>query len=212
MLEVASFYSMFNLAPVGKYLVQICRTTPCWLRGSDALTEVCKKKLGIELKETSGDEKFTIMEVECLGACANAPMVQINDDYFEDLTPAKMEVLLDHLSKGKPVQPGSQTGRQASAPQATVSPEDGHFERVDISETLNDLKETDMAVAKKTTAKKTVAKKPAVKKVAKKTVAKKPVAKAAVKKTASKTAVKKPAVKKVAAKKPAAKKTVAKKK
>src|ERR1044072_5751839 len=75
--EVATFYTMYNLKPVGKHLVQICRTTPCWLRGSDALTDLCKKKLGVDLHGTSADGKFTIMEVECLGACVNAPMVQV---------------------------------------------------------------------------------------------------------------------------------------
>jgi NADH-quinone oxidoreductase E subunit len=115
--EVATFYSMFNLKPVGKYLLQVCRTTPCWLRGADKLTEVCRRKLGIGLKETTADGKFTLVEVECLGTCVNAPVVQINDDFYEDLDPAKMENLLDALAKGKPVTPGSQSGRQGSAPE-----------------------------------------------------------------------------------------------
>ena len=85
--EVATFYSMYNLAPVGKNLVQICTTTPCHLCGSDDVVKTCKDKLGIEMGETTPDGMFTIMEVECLGACVNAPMVQINDDYYEDLTP-----------------------------------------------------------------------------------------------------------------------------
>jgi NADH-quinone oxidoreductase E subunit len=114
--EVATFYSMFNLKPVGKYLLQLCRTTPCWLRGSDKLTETCRRKLGIGPKETTPDGKFTLVEVECLGTCVNAPVVQINDDFYEDLDPAKFEKLLDALAKGKPVTPGSQTGRQGSAP------------------------------------------------------------------------------------------------
>jgi NADH-quinone oxidoreductase E subunit len=114
--EVATFYSMFNLKPVGKYLLQVCRTTPCWLRGADKLTEACQRKLGIALKETTPDGKFTLVEVECLGTCVNAPVVQINDDFYEDLDPAKFEKLLDALAKGKPVTPGSQTGRQGSAP------------------------------------------------------------------------------------------------
>jgi NADH-quinone oxidoreductase E subunit len=114
--EVATFYSMFNLKPVGKYLLQVCRTTPCWLRGADQLTETCQRKLGISLRETTPDGKFTLVEVECLGTCVNAPVVQINDDFYEDLDPAKMEKLLDALAKGKPVTPGSQTGRQGSAP------------------------------------------------------------------------------------------------
>jgi NADH-quinone oxidoreductase E subunit len=115
--EVASFYSMFNLQPVGKHLIQVCRTTPCWLRGSDGLTEACKKKLGVGLKEVTGDGQFSIMEVECLGACANAPMVQINDDYYEDLTPEQMAQIIDDLRAGKPVKVGSQTGRLGSAPE-----------------------------------------------------------------------------------------------
>ena len=114
--EVATFYSMFNLKPVGKYLLQVCRTTPCWLRGADQLTETCQRKLGIGLKDTTPDGKFTLVEVECLGTCVNAPVVQINDDFYEDLDPAKMEKLLDALAKGKPVTPGSQSGRQGSAP------------------------------------------------------------------------------------------------
>jgi len=115
--EVASFYTMFNLQPVGKYLIQVCRTTPCWLRGSDGLTEACKKKLGVGLKEITEDGMFSIMEVECLGACANAPMVQINDDYYEDLTPEQMAKIIDDLRAGKEVKIGSQTGRLASAPE-----------------------------------------------------------------------------------------------
>jgi len=114
--EVATFYSMFNLKPVGKNLIQVCRTTPCWLRGADKLTETCKSKLGIDLKETTEDGKFTLVEVECLGACVNAPMVQINDDYFEDLTSESMEKIIDDLAAGKEVKVGSQTGRQCSAP------------------------------------------------------------------------------------------------
>ena len=115
--EVATFYSMFNLNPVGKYLLQVCRTTPCWLRGADKLTATCQRKLGIGLKDTTPDGKFTLVEVECLGTCVNAPVVQINDDFYEDLDPAKMEKLLDALARGKPVTPGSQTGRQGSAPE-----------------------------------------------------------------------------------------------
>jgi NADH dehydrogenase (ubiquinone) flavoprotein 2 len=115
--EVATFYSMFNLKPVGKYLLQVCRTTPCWLRGADKLTETCQRRLGIGLKETTADGKFTLVEVECLGTCVNAPVVQINDDFYEDLDPAKLEKLLDALARGKPVTAGSQIGRQGSAPE-----------------------------------------------------------------------------------------------
>ena len=115
--EVASFYSMFNLKPVGKYFIQVCRTTPCWLRGSDGITEACKKKLGVGLKEVTDDGLFSVVEVECLGACANAPMVQINDFYYEDLTPVRMAEIIDELRAGDTVKVGSQTGRLASAPE-----------------------------------------------------------------------------------------------
>lgn len=114
--EVATFYSMFNLKPVGKNLIQVCRTTPCWLRGSDKITDACKDKLNIGLKETTADGNFTLVEVECLGACVNAPMVQINDDYFEDLTADSMVKIIDDLAAGKKIKVGSQVGRQCSAP------------------------------------------------------------------------------------------------
>jgi NADH-quinone oxidoreductase E subunit len=114
--EVATFYTMFNLKPVGKFLIQVCRTTPCWLRGADELTAACRRKLGIALKETTADGKFTLVEVECLGACVNAPVVQINDDFYEDLDPGKLENLLTTLSSGEAPSPGSQIGRQGSAP------------------------------------------------------------------------------------------------
>ena len=112
--EVATFYSMYNLAPVGKYLVQLCTTTPCWLCGSDNIVKASEKKLGIHVGETTKDGLFTLMEVECLGACVNAPMVQINDDFYEDLTAARMGEILDALKAGKPVPVGSQTGRKGS--------------------------------------------------------------------------------------------------
>ena len=114
--EVATFYSMFNLKPVGRNLLQVCRTTPCWLRGADKLTETCRRKLGIGLKETTSDGNFTLVEVECLGGCVNAPVVQINDDLYEDLDPAKLEAIIDRLARGEKPAPGSQTGRQGSAP------------------------------------------------------------------------------------------------
>ena len=115
--EVATFYSMFNLKPVGKYFIQVCRTTPCWLCGSDDLTKLCRDKLGIGKGETTEDGLFTLVEVECLGACANAPMVQINDDYYEDLTAERLSEILDALKAGREVKIGSQTGRQSSAPE-----------------------------------------------------------------------------------------------
>jgi NADH-quinone oxidoreductase subunit E len=114
--EVASFYTMFNLEPVGRHFIQVCRTTPCWLRGSDDLTSICLGKLGTKLGETTQDGAFTVVEVECLGACANAPMVQINDLYYEDLTPERMAGIIDDLRAGKAVTMGSQVGRQGSAP------------------------------------------------------------------------------------------------
>ncbi|MFA4994848.1 MAG: NADH-quinone oxidoreductase subunit NuoE [Bdellovibrionales bacterium] len=115
--EVATFYSMFNLKPVGKNFVQICTTTPCWLRGSEDIVHACQKKLGINLDETTKDGKFTLREVECLGACVNAPVVQINDDFYEDLTPDAMDKILDTLKAGKKPEAGSQTGRSGSCPQ-----------------------------------------------------------------------------------------------
>jgi NADH:ubiquinone oxidoreductase subunit E len=101
---------------VGEYHLQVCRTTPCWLRGADDLTETCKRKLGIGLKGRTADGKFSLIEVECLGACVNAPVVQINDDFYEDLDPPKLEALLDALARGEKPPFGSQTGRQGSAP------------------------------------------------------------------------------------------------
>ena len=115
-LEVATFYSMFNLEPVGENYIQICRTTPCWLRGSSKLTEVAKKITGCDLGATSTDNKFTVVEVECLGACCNSPMVQINDDYFEDLDEKNFEELLLNLKKDKKIEKGSQIGRLTSHP------------------------------------------------------------------------------------------------
>ena len=114
--EVASFYTMFNLKPVGRHLIQVCRTTPCWLRGAADLTRVCQEKLGVGLNEKTDDGLFSVMEVECLGACANAPMVQINDHYYEDLTPERLAEIIDNLKAGRDVPVGPQGGRQCSAP------------------------------------------------------------------------------------------------
>ncbi len=114
--EVASFYSMFNLAPVGKHLVQICTTTPCWLRGSDEIVAACEQRLGVEVGGSTDDGEFTLVEVECLGACVNAPMMQINDDYYEDLDAASTMAILDALARGETPATGSQTGRRTSAP------------------------------------------------------------------------------------------------
>lgn len=112
--EVATFYSMYILAPIGKHHIQCCTTTPCWLRGSSDIVKACEKRLGIHIGETTRDGLFTISEVECLGACVNAPMVQINDDYFEDLTSERMKEIIDLLREGKEVPKGSQTGRRNS--------------------------------------------------------------------------------------------------
>ena len=115
-LEVATFYSMYNLQPIGKHFVQVCTTTPCWLRGSDAVVGACKKTLGIELGETTDDGEFTLIEVECLGACVNAPMMQINDDYYEDLDGDSTTRILTELREGKQPQTGPQVDRHNSAP------------------------------------------------------------------------------------------------
>ncbi len=114
--EVATFYTMYNMAPVGKFHVQVCGTTPCMLRGSDDVLAACKSK-GLIKGGTTPDGLFTLNEVECLGACANAPMVQINDDNFEDLTFDSTVALLDALASGKPVKVGPQIKRQTSCPE-----------------------------------------------------------------------------------------------
>lgn len=112
--EVATFYTMFNLEPVGKYLIQLCRTTPCWLAGGEAIAQACEVRLGIKAGETTPDGLFTIKEVECLGACVNAPVMQINDDYYEDLTPDSVVKIIDALARGEKPKTGSQTGRCGS--------------------------------------------------------------------------------------------------
>jgi NADH-quinone oxidoreductase subunit E len=122
--EVATFYTMFNLAPVGRFHVQVCGTTPCMLRGSDDVLDACYKK-GLKKGHTTEDGLFTLTEVECLGACANAPMVQINDDNFEDLTFDTMTAVLDSLTRGEAPKPGPQVDRQTSCPEGgpTTLPE-----------------------------------------------------------------------------------------
>lgn len=109
--EVATFHTMLYTEPVGIYHLQVCRTTPCWLRGSDEVWEACRKAV-----DEHGD-MFTLEEVECLGACVNAPILQINDDYYEDLDATRTETLLEAFLEGEPPQPGSMTGRQKSAPE-----------------------------------------------------------------------------------------------
>jgi len=114
--EVATFYTMYNLAPVGKNFVQVCTTTPCWLRGSADIVDACKQELGIELGETTDDGLFTMIEVECLGACVNAPMIQVNDDYYEDLTPETTKAILKALRNGEKPKVGPQIDRKTSEP------------------------------------------------------------------------------------------------
>jgi NADH-quinone oxidoreductase subunit E len=114
-MEVATFYTMFNLQPVGEYFVQLCGTTPCALRGAEALKKVCKEVIGPQSTVTA-DGKLSWLEVECLGACCNAPMAQINVDYYEDLTPETFRALLDDLRGGRPTRPGPQNCRVGSEP------------------------------------------------------------------------------------------------
>ncbi len=116
--EVASFYSMFNLAPVGQYFIQVCTTTPCQLRGAIEILKTCESFIaGSESCSKDGGPLFSVCEVECLGACVNGPVVQINDDYYEDLNTTRIKEILSRFKEGKQVQPGSQIGRQGSAPE-----------------------------------------------------------------------------------------------
>ncbi len=114
--EVATFYSMFRLRPVGRHLVQVCTTTPCWLMGSDGVVKACERALGIGLGETTADGAFTLAEVECLGACVNAPILQVGDEYYEDLDPDSATAILEAFKRGEKPKAGSQTGRQGSCP------------------------------------------------------------------------------------------------
>jgi NADH dehydrogenase (ubiquinone) flavoprotein 2 len=116
--EVATFYSMYNLRPVGKYNIQCCTTTPCWLNGSTDIVKAAEKACGIKMGQTTKDMKFTLTEVECMGACANAPMVQINDEYYEDLTPERINEIVESLAKDKIPSKGPQNGRINSMSQA----------------------------------------------------------------------------------------------
>lgn len=117
--EVATFYTMYNLAPVGKYFFQVCTTTPCMIRGAYKLVDVCKKKISENESQISKDGKSSWMEVECLGACINAPMLQINDDYFEDLDSEKLEKIIDKININETPKPGSYRGRTNSEPENT---------------------------------------------------------------------------------------------
>ena len=115
-LEVATFYTMFELHPVGKHHIQVCTNLPCQLRGSDAVVHACKEKLGIGMGESTADGQFSLMEVECAGACVNAPMAQIGDDYFEDVDATSMRKIIDALKRGEKPKAGPQNGRVHSAP------------------------------------------------------------------------------------------------
>ena len=115
--EVATFYSMYNLSPVGKYFVQVCTTTPCMIRGAYKIVEACKEKISKNENELSKDKKSSWMEVECLGACINAPMMQINDDYYEDLDKEKTIEIFDKILKGQDPKPGSYRGRLNTEPE-----------------------------------------------------------------------------------------------
>ena len=116
--EVATFYYMFNMAPIGKYHLQLCTTTPCWLRGSDEVVAACREATGIKgWKETSADGMFTMTEVECVGACVNAPILQVDDDFYEDMDGERTTALLAALRRGEKPPMGSTIGRQTSAPE-----------------------------------------------------------------------------------------------
>jgi len=115
--EVATFYSMYNLSPVGKYFVQVCTTTPCMIRGANMLVEACKEKISENESELSNDKKCSWIEVECLGACVNAPMMQINEEYFEDLDKEKTLKILDKILKDEMPKPGSYRGRTSNEPE-----------------------------------------------------------------------------------------------
>ena len=119
--EVATFYTMYNLEPVGRNHVQVCTNLPCWLRGSDAIVEACKRTLGVEFGGTTEDGLFTLSEMECLGACVNAPMMQINDDYYEDLDPISAESILTELRLGETPKTGSQIGRKSCEPSSGLT-------------------------------------------------------------------------------------------
>ena len=115
--EVATFYTMYNLAPVGEYFFQVCTTTPCMLRGAYKLVDVCKNKISEKENEISKDGKISWIEVECLGACVNAPMIQINDDYFEDLDEKKLEKIIEAIKQDKKIESGSYRGRKSAEPE-----------------------------------------------------------------------------------------------
>ena len=119
--EVATFYSMYNLAPVGKNFIQVCTTTPCLIRGADKIVKLCKEKISPNENEVSEKSNSSWMEVECLGACVSAPMIQINDDYYEDLDEKSTNEILESLINNKPLKPGSFRGRKNTSPEKIES-------------------------------------------------------------------------------------------
>jgi len=125
--EVATFYTMYNLAPVGKYFIQVCTTTPCLLRGADKIVKLCKENISLNENELSKKGNCSWMEVECLGACVSAPMIQINDDYYEDLDEKNTKEILISLIKDKPLKPGSYRGRKNTSPEKiSMNNEENH--------------------------------------------------------------------------------------
>ena len=123
--EVATFYTMYNLAPVGKHFVQVCTTTPCLIRGADKIVKLCKEKISPNENEVSEKGNCSWVEVECLGACVSAPMIQINDDYYEDLDEKSTREILESLIKDKPLKPGSYRGRKNTAPEKKININEG---------------------------------------------------------------------------------------
>ena len=119
--EVATFYSMYNLAPVGKHFIQVCTTTPCLIRGADKIVKLCKEKISPNENQVSEKSNSSWMEVECLGACVSAPMIQINDDYYEDLDEKSANEILESIINNKPLKPGSSRGRKNTAPEKAAS-------------------------------------------------------------------------------------------
>ncbi|MCC7260161.1 MAG: NADH-quinone oxidoreductase subunit NuoE [Alphaproteobacteria bacterium] len=156
--EVATFYTMYNHKPMGRHHVQVCTTTPCWLRGSDEVLNACKSHLKVEVGGTTKDGMFTLSEAECLGACVNAPVVWIGKDYFEDLNAERMEALLKDIQAGKKVRPGPQIERQASAPAGGLTSLTS-FVKESQKKAAAPATEAKAAPAKKTAAKKKPAKK-----------------------------------------------------
>ena len=117
--EIATFYTMYNLSPVGKYFIQVCTTSPCLIRGADKLVKVCKEKISTNEREISRNKKCSWIEVECLGACVNGPMMQVNEDYYEDLNEKNTKEIIESLLNDKPLNPGSYRGRKNTSPENT---------------------------------------------------------------------------------------------